>query len=288
LTAAYDSGAEAKRFVVYRKDGRILEYVPITARREDRTSIAEDSTELPKVTKVSLAWLLAAERDRAGNEMRYQHEVTLEEQSPYAIEYHPSAIEYTFQLNTNGSARRQVVFTYEARPDPAFAYVSGVKVQTTKRLRAIEMHAPNPVDPSPVWRYTLGYKESDTHRSLLAKVTKCGALGGCLLAKNFYYSHPSGPVFPQAHHSSYQMAETAAGAAHLVFDADGDGRDELLYASRSKAIIATWPSTTSLEPTAAANTPILRPASGSSGISVTRSLLRKRASRAWRPPPRQT
>jgi hypothetical protein len=95
-----DGGPDS--FVVYRKDGCILEYSPVTPTKP--------------------VWLLVKERDRAGNEIRYDYDVTVED----GIEYHPSAIQYTYQRNTNSVGQRKVVFSYEERPDPTFAYVSGV------------------------------------------------------------------------------------------------------------------------------------------------------------------
>jgi RHS repeat-associated protein len=227
---AHASAAGPTMFVVYEKDGRILEYAPITARREDRTLLAEDSIQEAVVTSVTLAWLLSKERDRAGNEMRYEYQVTLEDRSPYAIEYHPSAIEYTLQGNTGAIGKRKVVFAYETRPDPTFAYVSGVKLQTTKRLRAIEMFGPNPVTTEPLWSYALSYQTGPTAgRSLLASIKKCGALGGCLLAKQFHYGNSREPFFRRAYEQTYQTAEASPDAVHLVFDMDGDGKDELLF-----------------------------------------------------------
>ena len=208
---AQASGAGPATFIVYKRDGRILEYAPITAKREDRTHVPENSTQEAVVTSVTLAYLLSKERDRAGNEIRYQYEVTREDRSPYAIEYHPSAIDYTFQLNTGASGKRKVVLKYEGRPDPSFAYVSGVKLRTTKRLRAIEMHGPNPVTTEPLWSYALSYETGPAAgRSLLASIKKCGAVGGCLLAKQFHYGNPWEPYFRRA--SGHGTAEASPDA----------------------------------------------------------------------------
>jgi RHS repeat-associated protein len=217
----------AGHFLVYTKDGRIRRYDPIVlSQKADQD-------------RIELVFPLAEERDRAGNAIRYTYRVDIEqgESDAYGnrrIEYHPSTIEYTLfapEHVTVEPPRHRVVFEYEERPDPFTVYLGGVALTSTQRISALtvsHLAAPNASELSA--RYTFSYEQSDgSGRSLLTRVERCGALGGCLLEKLFHWQSGGGP--------SLQAIPIEAlppdGETPFVLDVDGDGKDELLSSRRS-------------------------------------------------------
>ncbi|MEO7331942.1 MAG: hypothetical protein ABI193_25420, partial [Minicystis sp.] len=189
------------------------------------------------------AWLLAEERDRAGNAVRYTYEVdsgdygatsdnrykSSAEEGPFqTIEYFPTAIDYTYHVHrgvTDVPAGRRVRFEYAPRPDPLTVYQGGFRIETTRRLSLISMEAPSPALTKPVWHYGLFYEQSAaTGASLLREVQRCGALGDCLPARQLGWQSTQGPVFQQV-----TFAPVAPdGERPMVLDMDGDGRDEIV------------------------------------------------------------
>ncbi|MFO0762978.1 MAG: RHS repeat-associated core domain-containing protein [Byssovorax sp.] len=78
---------------------------------------------------------------------------------------------------------------------------------------------------TPAWTYELFYEKSPaTGYSLLQEVRRCGALGGCLPAKQFGWHSTEGPVFEE----STLGLDVDDGLDAMVLDADGDGMDEVV------------------------------------------------------------
>src|SRR6185312_13731995 len=118
------------------------------------------------------------------------------------------------------------------------------------RLKAIEMHAPNPTAPGLVWQYKLSYAMSGSGRSLLSSVQRCETVGGCLWAKEFSYS-PAGGVFFQSQPvvsapikpSDYDFSMVSAPDGEVpalqMLDANGDGASDLLFGAGTKKLWET-------------------------------------------------
>jgi len=129
------------------------------------------------------------------------------------------------------SGQRYVEFTYEDRPDTSFTFRSGVRYNLTKRVKSIDMYAPNPASAQLVWKYNFAYQLSHSRHSLLTSVAKCGASGGCTRAKIFGWYDPSAvPSFTAKSISAQTLNTTGPREPRTqVADLDGDGADDIVY-----------------------------------------------------------
>lgn len=162
------------------------------------------------------------------------------------LSYLPSQISYTYNIQGPADAQqahRFVDFHYLERSDPEFSWQSGVMSKSTRRLESISMSAPSPVAVTKVWEYRFGYGASaGSGRSLLTSVKRCGMFGGCTRAKQFGWYSSNFPTFtattiaqvPLGGDDSGYIAPGGVVAAAIqpttkVFDADGDGLDDVIY-----------------------------------------------------------
>jgi len=231
------NSAGPDRFVVSAKDGRKLVYNAFTGTRtKSGVAFAPDPVTGDIYTSTPRAvWLLGSETDRSGNQIKYSHEKDTTSDTEFDIKM----ITYTWHVTSGGvtdmTARRYVEFEYEsgtAVPSSTH-YQAGVPWTQRKRLKTISMFAPNPTETSLAWKYTLGYAKSNTNRSQLTSVQKCGAQGGCLRKKEFGWSNPLSqlPTFTSSgldggdewtYNPPYRMQ---------VMDLNGDGLDDVLYST---------------------------------------------------------
>jgi len=229
-------------FIAYTKDGLIKTYVARTGSRTDEsvqltiegapdsnthqiTSTEHTEQHSANPTSPRIAWELSSVKDRSGNSMNYQY-------ASWANERLPVKISYT--AGQNLTAAREIRFIWEDRADKSFKFVSGVRFDSTKRLKDIEMWAPNPAATELVRVYHLTYQAAR-----LSKVQECGALGGCLPAKQFTWASPVIPGF----NTTIDLGpletvslEAATGTNESLFspyvrvaDVDGDGADDVIY-----------------------------------------------------------
>ncbi|MEP7120147.1 MAG: RHS repeat-associated core domain-containing protein, partial [Byssovorax sp.] len=218
-------------FTVYLKNGRIRTYEAVApAQRVSATAQA-----LTAAPSVVLDWPIKDESDRSGNVIHYVYQHNPKTVVPYDEENLLDRIDYTDGPGGT-SAHRSVVFEYSERPDKSFAYHHGIRYQLRTRLTGIKMLAPNPTVKSLVWEYKLGYVEGQTPtlgRSLLESVQKCGFLGTCTFTKHLGWSFGAYPnvYAPVSRPLAVADAFGAAVAAEdlLTFDANGDGKDDVLY-----------------------------------------------------------
>jgi RHS repeat-associated protein len=222
------------QFEVKTKDGRIRTYLPQAAIRTT-SGVAwnpdpvtgDEQTSFPRV-----AWLLYTERDRSGNEMTYEYDMS---NNAGGAQFLVHRIAYTSHASaqTPLDAPRYVEFGYENRSDTSFRYQAGVRYSSTKRLKTISMYAPNPAETTLVWQYKFAYATSLSGRSLLSSVAKCGPSGGCLRSKNFTWEASSRgvPTFTQSDLGAlpgFTTGQSRAPFAQAV-DLNGDGSDDLLW-----------------------------------------------------------
>lgn len=224
-----DDGLGPSLFRAWTRDGHVLDYQPVSAMRVLGGPVSGLTTP-EEMGDVRFVWLLATEKDRYGNVVKYHYDVDHETEFPYAVEYHLSEIEYTAKEGGD-EGRRKVTFDYVDRPDTGFVYESGVRTKSTKLLWRVNMLAPE-VPGGPIglaWQYTFNYLSSlVTSRSLLATITKTDRDGVGLWNKTFEWADGAKPQFEEV----VFPIQGGPGALDVftlqVLDANGDGKDDVL------------------------------------------------------------
>ncbi|XXY54988.1 RHS repeat-associated core domain-containing protein [Sorangium sp. So ce269] len=225
----YGALGDPTRFEVWGKDGRISTYERLAAKRIQPTTLGSGYVE---ENEFGVAWVLTRVEDRAGNAITVSYDTRQNSSAPFDFAYAPRNIEYT---SRQGEApRRKVRFVYQSNPDNEFQYVSGVRLSQPWRLQRLEMYALGWQSPDTTlaWEYRLSYEESPTTgRSRLHQVERCGAEGSCLRAKVVEYDDTplAFEAKPVAAHDAPKPHWLDGEPKPLVIDADGDGRDDLIY-----------------------------------------------------------
>ncbi|WP_342379316.1 FG-GAP-like repeat-containing protein [Myxococcus stipitatus] len=222
-------------FEVWRQDGRIMSYgtMPETTRSriEGRRLVVEPlGTTNPQQNnnyegRGRLAWSLSEVADRSGNRMVVYYGFSEDVADGYAYEQWPLKIRYTFGPagSALADAQRSVMFSYEPRTDTSFSFVSGFKLESTKRLKRVEMSGP----PSGLLRsYSLEYRnDSISSRSLLREIKECDGLNVCARPTVFTWELGN-LVFKRREQT---MADGVTPGSLRALDVNGDGLDDLLY-----------------------------------------------------------
>ncbi|WP_437775752.1 RHS repeat-associated core domain-containing protein [Sorangium sp. So ce1097] len=226
------SPAEALFFEAYLPDGRVVEY----GRTEGSKPLAGGS--------VPRAWLANKARDGRGNAMTYAYCIA-EAEDGHAAEYAVDEIRYTgFDGAPSLAPSRAVRFLYGTK-DPAAirtGYSGGMALQRSLRLDEIQMLGPG---DTLVRRYGFGYELSPaTRRTLLTQVEECASDGVCKPATRFQYSRAT-PGFKRI--TTGIDKPVSERASPMVFDVDGDGRDDLVipdilagFSTPGNPITAWW------------------------------------------------
>ncbi|WP_437877018.1 FG-GAP-like repeat-containing protein [Sorangium sp. So ce513] len=205
--------AEALFFEAHLPDGRVVEY----GRTEGSKPLARGGA--PR------AWLANKARDGRGNAVTYAYCVA-EAEDGHAAEYAVDEIRYTgFEGAPSLAPSRAVRFVYGTK-DPAAirtGYSGGMALQRSLRLDEIQMLGPG---DTLVRRYGFGYELSPaTRRTLLTQVEECASDGVCKPATRFQYSRAT-PGFKRI--TTDIDRPVSERASPMVFDVDGDGRDDLV------------------------------------------------------------
>lgn len=253
-------------FTVYQKNGRILSYGPDDQSRVvgQRVEIEVPASgeglvpgwvlnnDLKGITpnfsgSVRYSWLLSEVRDRAGNRMslswsefpfnaegsagRFLSEKVLQE-----ITYCSSV-----QPNDPRPPGRRVTFIYEQRPDVSDEFISGLHLWHPARLSRVEMYGPDPVQPSILRVYSLAYRIGSTGRSLIESVTESDDVppSGVSRPPHRFEYEDNLPDFDDIDTGISDIRTSPGGRSRLpgricIMDIDGDGRDDILYASASR------------------------------------------------------
>lgn len=245
---------------VWLANGQIATYRPRTAMRLEGHGEAMAPTATVSVKPI---YPIAELADRSGHLIRYVYE---DDDGAVAgdLSYRLARIDYSFV--NNETARRSVRLHYQPRTDIAVTYQSGVRARMTTRLASIEMRAPNPTTTATAWTYNLAYEPSpDTERSRLRSVEMCAADGVCSWKKGFVWTSPNAtiadhvvsadveftpealaqdipsfaellsnnlPTTPHPNGANVQNFYRDSEVGLLIFDSDGDGRDDILYRTR--------------------------------------------------------
>ncbi|WP_437631954.1 RHS repeat-associated core domain-containing protein [Sorangium sp. So ce854] len=226
------SPAEALFFEAHLPNGRVVE----CGRTEGSKPLARGG--IPR------AWLANKARDGRGNAMTYAYCIA-EAEDGHAAEYAVDEIRYTgFEGTPSIAPSRAVRFLYGTK-DPAAirtGYSGGMALQRSLRLDEIQMLGP---DDTLVRRYGFGYELSPaTRRTLLTQVEECASDGVCKPATRFQYSRAT-PGFKRI--TTDIDRPVSERASPMVFDVDGDGRDDLVIpdmvaalSTPSNPITAWW------------------------------------------------
>ncbi|WP_437731191.1 RHS repeat-associated core domain-containing protein [Sorangium sp. So ce1335] len=213
--------AEALFFEAHLPDGRVVEY----GRTEGSKPLARAGA--PR------AWLANKARDGRGNAMTYAYCVA-EAEDGHAAEYAVDEIRYTsFEGTPSLAPSRAVRFLYGTK-DPAAirtGYSGGMALQRSLRLDEIQMLGPS---DTLVRRYGFGYELSPaTRRTLLTHVEECASDGVCKPATRFRYNRAT-PGFKRV--TTGIDEPVSERASPMVFDVDGDGRDDLVIPDMDAAL----------------------------------------------------
>ncbi|WP_437732665.1 RHS repeat-associated core domain-containing protein [Sorangium sp. So ce1335] len=213
--------AEALYFEAHLPDGRVVEY----GRTEGSKPLARGGA--------ARAWLANKVRDGRGNAVTYAYCVA-ETEDGHAAEYAVDEIRYTgFEGTPSLAPSRAVRFLYGTK-DPAAirtGYSGGMALQRSLRLDEIQMLGPG---DTLVRRYGFGYELSPaTHRTLLTQVEECASDGVCKPATRFRYNRAT-PGFKRI--TTGIDEPVSERASPMVFDVDGDGRDDLVIPDMAAAL----------------------------------------------------
>ncbi|WP_299390698.1 toxin TcdB middle/N-terminal domain-containing protein, partial [Pelagibius sp.] len=120
-------------------------------------------------------WSLNRVTDSSGNAMTYHYIEDLADKS-----YRLDKIAYAYDAAVT-TAKSEVRFLYEARPDIRTGYLAGAELAMTRRLTTIETWTDNGGGLALVKDYRIAYELSPaTDRSRITAITECDATNNCL------------------------------------------------------------------------------------------------------------
>ncbi|RKH09905.1 hypothetical protein D7V97_15245 [Corallococcus sp. CA053C] len=229
-------------FRVYLKNGRILTYGGLHQSNlaGERLQVSPEGTDGFTTTRDGkqnrLTWALARVEDRSGNAMSFHYTLRYDSVDT-SYEHFLTGIEYAASSVGAGlAANRFVDFDYEPRLDSSVAFVAGLKIKLSQRLKSITMRAPNPTTVSQVKQYRLGYTPNLGAQSLttLSSVQECDGTGVCMNPLTFEWT-PETDTFDDVDTGVTDVMQTYSSVYDSLYwvlqtqDVDGDGRDDLLY-----------------------------------------------------------
>ena len=169
---------------------------------------------------VTYSWALESTKDRVGNEMTIEYVPHLE--NSRFTELLPKTIHY--------SPGRTISLFYDdempqpdgAHPSPAYRFVSGLGLATTRVLTRIQMFGPNPMGAGLLRDYRITYKMNAnvTLRPLLSSVQECDGAGACLTPTTFDWD--------EGQWSFRDVPLENPSSLVAVADLNGDGKDDIV------------------------------------------------------------
>lgn len=146
------------------KDGSILRF----GEREESKEGGRGGT---------FSWYLTKTLDTNGNYVKYDY-------AKDGGRAYLARITYTGNENSGVVGRNTVDFVLGDRTDHIFSYIGGAKIETSKRLKEIQVKCNGDL----VWRYIIEYgKSDDTDRSLVTSFQQCAGDGVCFPSQIFEY-----------------------------------------------------------------------------------------------------
>jgi RHS repeat-associated protein len=208
-TAYGAAGNGPSYFIVQRKDGLKYEYGNTTTSK----ILGNGGT--------AIRWLLNRVSDRAGNSYVVLYGNGTYYSSAVGV---PARIDYAPSSAGGTTYTSSIVLTYASRPvaQATVGYVNGTPVKNNNLLTNIQVNQ----YPQKSRSYRLTYEAGQaTTRARLAQVQECAYFNDCLPATSITYQDgQAGVANPNA------AVATAVASASTV-DMNGDGRDDLIYAT---------------------------------------------------------
>jgi RHS repeat-associated protein len=255
-----ESGASGPtKWTVERKNGRIATYsvlpntIPPTGSWTVRRTLNANGIDITSET-AHVYWPLVEERDRFGNTIVYEYERSNDLADGSAAPL-LSKIIYTRCASCGfpNTRDRVVSFQYENRSaaDRLEQYTNGVAIKTTKRLFRITTAISDGASATTLRRYNLTYETEGgsrlTKRTLLRGMSMCDAGGStCTPETRFHWQSRGSYEESQGGYNGFSyeanldntnMMET------IVFDANGDGNDDVLLFEPSAPAVWQDPNT---------------------------------------------
>lgn len=217
VTAYGTAGNGPSYFIAEGKDGLKYEY-----------GNTADSKAYTNGGSTPYAWMLNKVRDRQGNNLVVTYSTT-------SGDIQPNTIYYTQTPATGTTYWYTVSFTYQNRVTNLSKYVAGGNILQTKVLGNINVRHFG----TSIRQYNLTYQTAPTtQRDRLASVQECGGAGGtdCLRPTTITYQNGAlGAVAPTT-----STGSGPTNGALKMADIDGDGREDLLFATTSGSNYVWW------------------------------------------------
>ena len=279
IKIAAKSGNAITKWTAETKDGRMRIYEVLADTVDtsnppqpwaQRQKVNADGSANGAATPVHLFWPLIKEHDRSGNGMRYGYKRsgnTVNDgggDEPLLSQVDYTTCEVTPCDFADSVRPRRVTLNYEPRPSEDFLlerWVNGVVLKTRVRLRDIATQVRNDAGTWVTQRtYTLSYHTDSqdptklriTKRSLLEKVQLCE--GTAIDGVNVVCLTPTSFEWQSRGQHQVRIPSTAAGSEFgmfvgtmsgpskmetVVFDANGDGNDDILLHRPSQVANST-------------------------------------------------
>ncbi|WP_394832882.1 hypothetical protein LVJ94_40905 [Pendulispora rubella] len=212
-----DSYTGPQSFTVYDKSGDLREF-----------GGADASVEVGPVT---VTWSLKSVQDRSGNTMEVTYEKLASDKG--TEEHYP--IEIRYGAHSSGLLHDKFVrFEYAARlaSEVITSYAYGARARITKILHRIAVLADG--GQTTVRVYDLNFEaDSANQRNLLNAVRECDVGGSICKRPTEFVWATSRPEF-LGPSSTEQMPAVDQAGQNVVMDADGDGRDDIVYPDKER------------------------------------------------------
>jgi len=218
VTAFSSAGNGPSYFIVEGKDGLKYEY-----------GNTADSKAYANAGSTPYAWMLNKVLDRQGNNLKITYSTT-------NGDIQPSSIQYTQTPATATTYPYLVSFTYQTRVTNLSKYVAGGNILQTKVLSKINVQSSG----TSIRQYNLTYQTAPTtQRDRLASVQECGGGQGTDCLRPTVITYQNGTSGIPSPGSSTGSGPTAAGTSRVA-DINGDGRDDIIFATQSGSTFVWW------------------------------------------------
>lgn len=213
-----DMSSNPASFIVYAKDGYILEY-----------GVTEDSRIQAQGSANVRVWALNKMTDRLGNYYTIQYQ-----EDNANGDYRPGRIDYTGNAAQGLATYNSVVFQYETRTDTLPRYEAGSVMKTMQRMT----HVLSYTGATLVRDYRLTYdNDGAVGRSRLTSVQECGTDGVCLPSTSLTWTPAPSVLVGDSVNTGISVNPSYGSIVSA--DINGDGRGDLAWSDASNCFVHT-------------------------------------------------